>query len=130
MSNNDIVIIELDRPRQLKFGHTALKTLEELTGITITALDEQMDLMNHELREKVIYCGLLKDAKDQGETLNLNQIPALLDEAPSIFHVLEKATKAWRVAFGQPAELPEGNPQLPVEQPAKEKSSTGTKAAE
>lgn len=125
---NDIVIINLDRPRNLKFSHTAMKTLEELTGKTIVEIDQQMDLLDHELREKVIYCGLLKDAKENRETLTLEQIPELLDEAPSIAHISECIIKAWRVAFGAPVEPQEGNQPLPAEAPAKESHTTGKKA--
>lgn len=136
--NNDVVIINLDRPRQLKFGHTALKTLVSMTGKTIEELDTDLDVSNFDMLEQLVYCGLLKDAKEHNETLTVEKIPELLDEAPSFAHVLEKAVSAWRIAFGAQAQAPEGNQkapegnqQAPAEKmPAKGNRSTGTKASE
>lgn len=127
--NNDVVIIHLDRERKMKFAHTALMTLEELTGLKIAELDQQMDLMDHDLRAKVVYCGLLKDAKDNGETLSLENMPDLLDEAPNIVHVIEQVTRAWQAAFPAPKDNASGNQQPPVDRPEKSKNTTGKKAA-
>jgi len=124
---NDVVIIDLDRPRELKFNHTAMKTLVSLTGKTIEEIDQNIDLSDFESIETLIYCGLLKDAKDHGETLTPERTTELIDQAPNYIHTFEKITDAWRVAFGQPA-VAEGNPEPPVEQSANEKRMTGKKA--
>lgn len=121
--NNDVVIIELDRPRQLKFTHSALKTLVSLTNKSIEEIDAQFEVSNFDLLEQMVYCGLLKDAKDHGETLTLEQIPELLDYAPSFAHQIERVNAAWRVAFG----ADQGNQQAPAEQPEKNDPSTGKK---
>lgn len=126
--NNDVVIIDLDRPRQLKFGHTALKTLVELTGMSIEDFDQSgIDPADFETVEKLMYCGLLLDAKGNGEALTLEQIPDLLDKAPTFVHVIEKLVQSWNMAFGA---VPAGNPPAPAERPAKGNRSTGMKASE
>lgn len=128
--NNDVVIINLDRPRQLKFGHTALKTLVAMTGQTIEEIDQNLDVNNFDKLEQLVYCGLLKDAKERNETLDLEKIPELLDEAPSFVHTVEKVVAAWRVAFGAPAQSSEGNQLEPAELPANESRSTGKRVSE
>ncbi len=126
MSNNDVVILQLDRPRQLKFGHTAIKTLVALVGKDIETIDDELSPTNFELVEKMIYVGLLKDARDNDETLTLERVPELLDEAPSFIHVYEQFSAAWRAAWGAKEE---GNQPEPVTTPATEKNTTGKKAS-
>lgn len=129
--NNDVVIIQLDRPRQLKFGHTALKTLCELTGKTVEELDENgvVDLSDFDKTEKFAYCGLLNDAKANGESLTLEQMPELLDMAPNQLHIMEKLTEAWAATFGVNLDL-EGNQGESVKKPTKGSRGTGKKASE
>lgn len=112
---NDVVMIELDRPRELRYGHKAIKKLLALTGSSI----EDIDLENIDLEEieKYIYCGLLSDAKNNNETLELSQMEDLLDLAPSYVHITEKMTEALNIAFGG-FMVPEGNPETPAAQPA------------
>jgi len=109
--NNDVIIINLDRPRVLRYGHKALKNLTALTGKSIEDLegDGGFDL---EHIEKVIYCGLLSDARENNETLTMEQMEDLLDKAPGIQYVVEKMQAAFVAAFG-PA--PEGNVGEPVQ---------------
>lgn len=96
---NDVVMINLDRPRLLWFGHKALKTLSALTGKDIDSA-MQMDGLDMEELEKIMYCGLLKDAKIKGETLTLEQMEDLLDEAP-FGEIIDKMQKAFSTSFGQ-----------------------------
>lgn len=127
--NNDVVMIQLDRPRRIKFGHTALKTLEELTGRKVSDFDQNgLDLTDLDFVEKISYCGLMKDAKDNGESLSIEKTAELLDEAPSFAHVVEKIITAWYAAFGAQMDAAEGNRQ-PVKEPANVKNSTGKKAS-
>lgn len=96
---NDVVLINLDRPRMLWYGHKALKTLSALTGKDVDSLmsSENFDL---EELEKLLYCGLLKDAKMNNETLKLEDMEDLLDHAP--FHeIMAKMQEAFSVSFGQ-----------------------------
>lgn len=113
-SNNDVVILDLDRPRELRYGHKGLKMLLAMTGKDIDAIDmENLDLGEI---EKYIYCGLQSDAKANGETLTLEQMEDLLDQAPSFNHIIEKMTQAFNIAFGNVN--PEGNQGKPEKDPA------------
>src|SRR5690554_5598646 len=100
--NNDVVIIDLDRPRELRYGHKALKTLIALTGKDL----EQLEAGNFDLEEieKILYCGLLSDARDNGETLALEQMEDLLEQATSFKHIMDKMTEAFSKAFGEESE--------------------------
>jgi hypothetical protein len=96
---NDVVIIELDRPRMLWFGHKALKTLGAMTGKDIDAFSNFSEGFDLEELEKIIYCGLLTDAKAHGETLKLEDMEDLLDKVQ--FNVIiEKMQTAFDAAFG------------------------------
>ncbi|MNW48002.1 hypothetical protein D3C74_253510 [compost metagenome] len=95
---NDIVYIDLDRPRALRYGHKALKQLLALTGKDIESID--MDNFDLGEIEKYLYCGLLSDAKDNGETLRLEDMEDLLDQAPSFNHIIEKMNEAFSISFG------------------------------
>ena len=96
---NDIVIINLDRPRVLRYGHKALKQLGALTGKDIDAALE-MDKLELEELEKVMYCGLLSDARDHNETLSLKDMEDILDQASSFGEIIEKMQQAFSAAFG------------------------------
>lgn len=107
-NNNDVVIIKLDRERELRYGHKALKRLSAMTGMSLEQIgDGDIDF---EQFEKIIYCGLLSDDKD----LKLEQMEDLLDLAPSTGYYMSKMTEALSKAYGsdQPKEENEvGNDQ-------------------
>jgi len=105
-NNNDVVYIELDRPRELRYGYKALKSLVALTGMTLEQIDQGFDDL--EILEKLVYCGLLKDAKEHGEPLKLEDMEDLLDAAPNIAHIIDSVQKAFRAAYAVPQA--EGNP--------------------
>lgn len=94
---NTMVVLQLDRPRILKYGHKALKQLQAITGKNLANLNPE-DFSMEEL-EKVIYCGLLSDARANNETLKLEDMEDILDEAPSFAHLLEGMNKAFDMAF-------------------------------
>lgn len=98
MSNNNVVTIKLDRVRVLKFGHKALKTMLSLTGKSLTEFDMNGFDLNE--LEKILYCGLLSDAKANNESLKLEDMEDILDEAESFQYVIEKMTEAFDKAFG------------------------------
>lgn len=98
-NKNDLVVINLDRPRFLRFGHKALKQLSVLTDTDITQSD--MSNFNLEDLEKVLYCGLLSDARDNGEILRLEDMEDLLDQAPSFKELTDKLTESFEKAFGK-----------------------------
>lgn len=97
---NDIVIINLDRPRMLWYGHKALKTMFALTGKSFTDLN--LEEMNFEDIEKILYCGLLTDAKRNNEVLKLDEIEDLLDLAP-FGELVEKMQESLSASFGNMA---------------------------
>lgn len=96
MSNkNDVVILELDRPREIRYGYKAIKTLLALIGKDL----EELDTSNMDEVEKVIYAGILSDAQRNGETLKLEDMEDLLDLKP-FDYVVEQMNKALNIAFG------------------------------
>lgn len=106
--NNDVVIIQLDRPRELRYGHKALKTLVTMTGKTLEEIEEG-GFNDFDLVEQLVYCGLLKDAKDYGESLSLQDMEDLLDQAPDYKHIVDSVQAAFAAAFGARPEDLEGN---------------------
>jgi hypothetical protein len=98
MDKNDFVVINLDRPRFLRFGHKALKKLSAVVGKSVDELgSDDFDL---EEVEKIFFYGLLWDAKENGETLKLEDMEDLLDYADSYKELIDKMTLAIRKAFG------------------------------
>jgi hypothetical protein len=111
MKKSDLVVINLDRPRTLKFGYKALKML--------TAMDidiENMGDSNFEFEdlEKIYYCGLLSDSKEHGEDLKLEDVEDLLDLAP-FKELVEKMQEAFKESFGEVPEVDEKNGQRVAE---------------
>jgi hypothetical protein len=95
--NNDVVIINLDRPRELRFGHKALKTFQAISGVGLDEIGKggyDLDTI-----EKLIYCGLLSDGRKQGDALKLENMEDILDELP-LQEIIDKMTEALSVAFG------------------------------
>lgn len=100
--NNDVVIIELDRPRELRFGYKALKRMVAMTGKSIEDITQfNFNIENLEMIEKIMYCGLLSDAQKNGETLKLEDMEDLLDVKP-LPYIMEKMAEAFTAAFGTP----------------------------
>ena len=94
---NNTVVINLDRPRFVKFGHKALKQLGTLTGKKLEEMDENdFDLAD---LEKIMWCGLQADAKENGEQLKLEDMEDLLDSADSFSDIMEAMNKALEIAF-------------------------------
>jgi hypothetical protein len=95
--NNDLIVVHLDRPRFVRFGHKALKQLTKLTGKKL----EQMDDNDFDLAdlESIMWCGLQADALENGETLKLEDMEDLLDKAPSFGDIMEVMQKGLEQAF-------------------------------
>lgn len=95
--NNTTVVLELDRPRFLRFGHKALKRMTTITDMKL----EQMDEGEFKLEdlEKILWCGLLEDAKENGEDLKLEDMEDLLDKAASYGDIMEAMNLALGEAF-------------------------------
>lgn len=94
---NPLVVINLDRPRFVRFGHRALKQLTALTGKKLESMEENdFDLAD---LEKIMWCGLQADAKEQGEELKIEDMEELLDSAESFSEIMESMNKALENAF-------------------------------
>lgn len=94
---NDLVFVQLDRLREVRFGHKSLKMLSVLLGKNMAQFDEsEFDLGDI---EKVMYCGLWQDAKEHGENLELDQMEDLLDLAPSYGDIIKAMNDALNNAF-------------------------------
>jgi hypothetical protein len=106
MNKSDLVAINLDRPRYLRYGHKALKQINALTDKDVTKMD--MSDFSLEDLEKFIYCGLLSDALENGETLKLEDMEDLLDQA-DFKELVEKMQEAFKTSFGEAPEVDEKN---------------------
>jgi hypothetical protein len=115
---NDVVIINLDRPRELRFGHKALKKLTALTGKSMDNFE--IDGNNFEEIEKIMYYGLLYDAKENNETLKLEDMEDLLDLAQSYGEIFNKMQLAFDASFRE-IEEQEKNSQRVAEKSKKTK---------
>lgn len=94
---NPLVVIELDRPRFVRFGHKALKQLSALTGAKLEKMgDNDLDLAD---LEKIMWCGLITDAQENGEDLKLEDMEDLLDKAESFGAVLNAMNDGLAQAF-------------------------------
>lgn len=103
---NDTVIIELDRPRELKLGHKALKRFSALTGCSMTGMQKEVD--HYDKLSCLLYVMIAVDAETHGEVLTPDQVDNLLEPIP-IQRLMELAGAAINAAFGDPdAETGEG----------------------
>lgn len=94
---NTTVVINLDRPRFVRFGHKALKQLSVLTGKKLDQMDENdFDLAD---LEKIMWCGLQADSRENGETLKIEDMEDLLDSAESFSDIMEAMNEALAQAF-------------------------------
>jgi len=106
------VILELDRPRSLRFGLNALVRIEEMIGKPISRLD--LDNISVKDMRTIIYAGLFYDDKN----LTPEKVGELIDDFSDINTVAEKLSEAMTEAFGRK------NGKKPTA--GKEKTGTGT----
>jgi hypothetical protein len=94
---NTLVIVNLDRPRFIRFGHKALKQMTKLTGKKLESMEESdFDLAD---LEKIMWCGLQADARENGEELKLEDMEDLLDSAESFAEIMDAMNKGLEQAF-------------------------------
>lgn len=93
--HNDLVIINLDRPREVKLSHKALKRYCALTGKT---LQEILNLVNDYVEmTRLLWCALLRDDPE----LTPEQLDDLLEQADVLpMTVIETVGAAVQAAFG------------------------------
>ena len=96
VEKNPVVMISLDRDRELRFSHKSMKRWSAYTGKSIASMNT--DTMGPEEVEALMYFMLEKDAADHGETLEMSQMEDLLDMAP-LGVVYEKLNEAMEAAF-------------------------------
>jgi len=104
------VIIELDRPRKLRYGMNQLAVLEDALGIPVS------ELTNIKMGVKELRLFLWAGLQWEDPSLTIEKAGELADEA-DITYIAEKIGEALTVAFGKPK-----NGKGPVAQ-----NGTGTK---
>ena len=86
--------IQLDRPRRLRFGMSAMCEWEQLTGIKLTSLDDELSVATV---AKILWVMLKQDEP----TLTFEQACALVDEhTDNLSDVMTAVTTAIQAAFG------------------------------
>lgn len=111
--NNDTIILELDRPRELRLGHKALKRFSAMTGCPMDKMESALN--NYETMSTLVYVMLSQEDK----TLTPKQVDDLLDPVP-VGEILRKCTQAITAAFGgpeEPAPQAESEPQKVQDHP-------------
>lgn len=105
--NNDVVILELDRPRELRLGHRALKRFSTLTECSLSAMDKEIE--RYDKAACLIWVMVTEDQRKNGETkiLTPDELDDLLDNIP-ISKILEVCSKAIEAAFPEP-EVPKAD---------------------
>lgn len=90
------VIINLDKPRKLRFGMGAMVEFEQLTGLKLTSMSDEMSM---DMCSKILWIMLKQEDKE----LTLDDTINLIDEyADNLNDVIESVTKAIQAAFAQP----------------------------
>ncbi len=117
MDNNTTVILELDRPRELRCGHKALKQFSAMTGC---AMDEvQYEVKHYDKLTLLAYCMLHAD--DASVTPEL--VDEWLDKLPKLKPAIEAVAQAVTNAFADDEETPGDSEETPPEA-----AGTGEKA--
>lgn len=91
--NNDIVIIELDRPRELKLTHKVLKRYCAKTGSKLSQIEDAVD----DYENMTTLIGEMLRAEDPD--LTPEQCDDLMDMVP-IGDLIRKCAHAIKVGFG------------------------------
>ena len=105
--NNDVVILELDRPRELRLGHRALKRFSALTECSLSAMDKEIE--RYDKAACLVWVMVTEDQRKNGETriMTPDELDDLLDKVP-VTKILEVCSKAIEAAFPEP-EVPESD---------------------
>lgn len=96
VENNAVVTIELDRIRELRFSHKAIKRWSAYTGKRFSDIDSSA--LGPEEIEVLMYFMMEKDAAEHGEDLKMSDMEDLLDMVP-LGTVYEKLSEAMEAAF-------------------------------
>jgi hypothetical protein len=97
---NDVIILNLDRPRVVKFTHRALKRLSALLKKPLHEVIKDCQVDMYDQIETYMLCGLMKDAEENGETIKNTEIENILDQAEEFFKVTEACQLAFMKSLG------------------------------
>ncbi|WP_128426288.1 hypothetical protein [Gudongella oleilytica] len=98
------IMINLDKPRKLRFGMGAMVEFEQLTGIKLMELNDEMSM---DVCSKILWIMLKQEDKE----LTLEKTCELIDEyAESITEVITAITRAIEAAFQKETGHPNVNP--------------------
>nr|DAP67854.1 MAG TPA: hypothetical protein [Caudoviricetes sp.] len=92
-----MVILTLDRPRELKFSHKAMRQFSALTRVKIPELQEAVQ--RYDLMATAVYCMLAA----QDESLTPEMVETMLEQVP-VLEVYRKAVDAVSEALGRGGE--------------------------
>lgn len=92
MENNNTVIIELDRPRELKLSHKVMKRFMAKHKLKMSTFDVAVD--EYDKASDLIYEML----KEEDPTLTVEKCDDLLD-AVSLMTIMQKVAEAIKAAF-------------------------------
>lgn len=106
--NNDVVILQLDRPRVLRLGHKALKRFSALTGARMSDLDSEID--HYDKLTALLWCMISVD----DETVTPDELDTWLDRQPSLKPVMNAVTRAIELSFHDPDAEPSEGPTKPT----------------
>jgi len=97
------VIVNMDKPRALRLTHRAMKTFSKLTACK---LEDMEDAIQDPVKlEALYYSMLLADAKENGESLKVTDMEALMDTmTPGA--LIGAAGKALELAYADAAPSP------------------------
>lgn len=101
---NDVVILQLDRPRELRLGHKALKRFSALTGCAMSEMEKE--IQHYDKMTCLLYVMLSQEDPE----LTPEKVDDLLDEVP-IVKLANACSAAIEAAFkDEEAETESGDP--------------------
>ena len=103
--NNDMIIVELDKPRELRMSNKTVKKLEKMFKMTIQHLSQKVAELTTEEFEKLLYECLKYGPEDT--ILSLEQWIDLLDEHTNYGELLMLTMELFSATFGKEEEIKE-----------------------
>lgn len=82
-----MVILNLDKPRELKFSHKAMRQFSALTKVSVPEM--QQAVQRYDLMTTAVYCMLAA----QDDSLTPGQVEDMLDKLP-VLEIYAKAVEA------------------------------------
>lgn len=91
--HNDTVVLELDRPRELRLSHKVLKRFSALRHVPLSRIEDAVD--DYENLSCLFYCAMAQE----DPTLTVERVDDLLDRVP-VAQLLKKAGELLEAAVG------------------------------